>query len=62
MSLAKKNGCRDLPAALKASEEKSLARKAWRPENSGADPTGRGINGVLDEEVGYELSIREILD
>jgi hypothetical protein len=55
-------GLRDLPGALKASEEKNLARKAWRRENNDADPTGRGINGVLDEEVGYELSTREILD
>jgi hypothetical protein len=55
-------GCRNLPGALKASEEKSLSKKAWRPEESGADPTRRGINGVMDEEVGFELSTREILD
>jgi hypothetical protein len=56
------NQYRDLPAALRASEEKSLSRKAWRSEDSSSDPSGRGINGVLDEEVGYELSTREILD
>lgn len=52
----------DLPAALKASEEKSKARTPWQPLNSGADQSGKGVMGVMDEELGYEIRMRETLD
>jgi beta-1,4-N-acetylglucosaminyltransferase len=52
----------DLPAALGASEKKRKARTPWQPVNPGADPTGKGIVGVMDEELGYENRMRETLD
>jgi len=41
----------NLPKALEASE--AQARKRWPPDNSKADPSGRGLMGVLDEEMGW---------
>lgn len=43
----------DLPAALKESETLRKERQAWPPDNRGADPSGRGLAGVMDEEMGF---------
>lgn len=40
-----------LAAALEASETHS--RKRWPPDNGQVDPSGRGLVGVLDEEMGW---------
>ena len=52
----------DLSVALRTSEKKSKARTAWQPLNTVADPTGKGVVGVIDEELGYEDRMREVLD
>jgi hypothetical protein len=52
----------ELPTALRESEKRSKARKEWKPARQGADPTGRGVVGVMDEELGYESTMRETLD
>lgn len=52
-------GCfSDLAASLEESEKKSKSRTGWPPVNSGE----RGVMGVVDEELGYESRMREILD
>ncbi|KAL9013882.1 MAG: hypothetical protein Q9173_001459 [Seirophora scorigena] len=43
----------DLPAALRASEAHRKKLQAWPPNNRGADPSGRGFAGVMDEEMGF---------
>jgi len=52
----------DLPGALRASEKKSRARTVWQSVDSTADPIGTGVVGVMDEELGYESRMREMLD
>ncbi|KAL8720518.1 MAG: hypothetical protein Q9225_002640 [Loekoesia sp. 1 TL-2023] len=43
----------DLPAALRESEVHRKKLQAWPPNNRGADPSGRGLAGVMDEEMGF---------
>ncbi|KAI4155628.1 MAG: hypothetical protein L6R39_001195 [Caloplaca ligustica] len=43
----------NLPAALSESEVHRKKLKSWPPNNRGADPTGRGLAGVMDEEMGF---------
>ncbi|KAL8970686.1 MAG: hypothetical protein Q9183_001396 [Haloplaca sp. 2 TL-2023] len=43
----------DLPAALRESEVLRKERRAWPPDNRIADPSGRGLAGVMDEEMGF---------
>ncbi|KAL8694022.1 MAG: hypothetical protein Q9218_001260 [Villophora microphyllina] len=43
----------DLSAALTESELLRKNRQAWPPYNRGADPSGRGLAGVMDEEMGF---------
>ncbi|KAL8739208.1 MAG: hypothetical protein Q9181_000099 [Wetmoreana brouardii] len=43
----------DLPATLTEAATLSKKRQAWPPENRGADPGGRGLAGVMDEEMGF---------
>ncbi|KAL8873565.1 MAG: hypothetical protein Q9174_000981 [Haloplaca sp. 1 TL-2023] len=43
----------DLPAALQESEVLRKERQAWPPDNRKADPSGRGLAGVMDEEMGF---------
>ncbi|KAI9787969.1 MAG: N-acetylglucosaminyldiphosphodolichol N-acetylglucosaminyltransferase catalytic subunit alg13 [Candelina submexicana] len=43
----------NLPAAIKESEKLRERHKLWPPVNSGADPSGRGLAGVMDDEMGF---------
>ncbi|KAL9585579.1 MAG: hypothetical protein Q9212_001439 [Teloschistes hypoglaucus] len=43
----------DLAAALMESETLRKKRQVWPPDNHGADPSGRGLAGVMDEEMGF---------
>lgn len=43
----------DLPSALRESEAHRKKLQAWPPNNHGADPSGRGLAGVMDEEMGF---------
>ncbi|KAL8940691.1 MAG: hypothetical protein Q9216_002678 [Gyalolechia sp. 2 TL-2023] len=43
----------DLPKALRESEVHRKKLQAWPPNNRGADPSGRGLAGVMDEEMGF---------
>ena len=44
---------RNLPAALEESQKLQSLHRGWPPVNSGADPTGRGLAGVMDDEMGF---------
>ncbi|KAL8909063.1 MAG: hypothetical protein Q9207_000397 [Kuettlingeria erythrocarpa] len=44
---------RNLPAALRESEVHRQKLQAWPPNNRGADPSGRGLAGVMEEEMGF---------
>ncbi|KAI9709218.1 MAG: hypothetical protein M1812_007741 [Candelaria pacifica] len=43
----------NLPLAIKQSEKLRKRHKLWPPVNSGADPSGRGLAGVMDDEMGF---------
>ncbi|KZF19589.1 glycosyltransferase family 1 protein [Xylona heveae TC161] len=43
----------NLRAAITESEELRRRQKVWPPVNSGEDPSGRGIAGVMDDEMGF---------
>ncbi|KAI9671940.1 MAG: N-acetylglucosaminyldiphosphodolichol N-acetylglucosaminyltransferase catalytic subunit alg13 [Caeruleum heppii] len=43
----------DLPAAVEDAEKLRERHKSWPPVNSGADPSGRGLAGVMDDEMGF---------
>ncbi|KAI9806763.1 MAG: hypothetical protein M1825_006220 [Sarcosagium campestre] len=43
----------DLPRALLESERLRKTHKEWPPVNSGEDPSGRGLAGVMDDEMGF---------
>ncbi|KAL8974163.1 MAG: hypothetical protein Q9197_001608 [Variospora fuerteventurae] len=43
----------DLPSALRDSEAHRKKLQAWPPNSHGADPSGRGLAGVMDEEMGF---------
>ncbi|KAL8775014.1 MAG: hypothetical protein Q9209_000493 [Squamulea sp. 1 TL-2023] len=43
----------DLSAALAESDSLRAKRQTWPPQNRGADPSGRGLAGVMDEEMGF---------
>ncbi|KAL8784433.1 MAG: hypothetical protein Q9213_003956 [Squamulea squamosa] len=43
----------NLSAALAESDILRLKRQTWPPQNHGADPSGRGLAGVMDEEMGF---------
>ncbi|KAL8951654.1 MAG: hypothetical protein Q9222_002382 [Ikaeria aurantiellina] len=48
------HGCLDdLPSALGDSETLRQRKQAWPPRQHGADPSGRGLAGVMDEEMGF---------
>jgi beta-1,4-N-acetylglucosaminyltransferase len=42
----------DLSAAIRDSENLCKRQKEWPPINSGEDQTGRGLAGVMDDEMG----------
>jgi hypothetical protein len=53
---------RDLATSLNASEVKNSTRRMWAPVNSNVNQTRIGLVQFLDEELGYETHMREILD
>ncbi|MCJ1250420.1 N-acetylglucosaminyldiphosphodolichol N-acetylglucosaminyltransferase catalytic subunit alg13 [Trapelia coarctata] len=42
-----------LAAAIAESEALRVRQKAWPPANSGHDPSGRGLAGIMDDEMGF---------
>ncbi|KAK3173339.1 hypothetical protein OEA41_006668 [Lepraria neglecta] len=43
----------DLPAAIRQSESLRKSRNAWPPRNEREDPSGKGLIGVMDDELGF---------
>jgi beta-1,4-N-acetylglucosaminyltransferase len=43
----------DLPAAIRQSESLRKTLHAWPPHDDGADPSGKGLIGVMDDELGF---------
>lgn len=43
----------DLSQALSESEILRKKQSAWPPSNKGHDPSGRGLAGVMDDEMGF---------
>ncbi|KAI4098976.1 MAG: hypothetical protein LQ339_006169 [Xanthoria mediterranea] len=43
----------NLSAALAESDVLRKTRQTWPPQSGGADPSGRGLAGVMDDEMGF---------
>lgn len=43
----------DLPAAIEEAERLREKQHVWPPDNRAADPSGRGLIGVMDDEMGF---------
>ena len=43
----------DLPAAIRQSENSREKQNPWPPANEGKDPGGKGLIGVMDDELGF---------
>ena len=43
----------DLPAAILQSENLRRDQKGWPPDDKQADPSGKGLLGVMDDELGF---------
>ena len=43
----------DLPKAVKESEQLRTSEKTWPPDDSKYDPSGRGLAGIMDDEMGF---------
>ena len=43
----------DLPAAIRQSESLRTTRNPWPPQDTGEDPSGKGLVGVMDDELGF---------
>jgi beta-1,4-N-acetylglucosaminyltransferase len=43
----------DLATAFAHSEKLRERHKSWPPVNSGEDPSGRGLAGVMEDEMGF---------
>ena len=43
----------DLPAALGRSESLRNTQSPWPPADTGEDPAGKGLIGVMDDELGF---------
>ena len=43
----------DLPAAIRQSESLRKAQKIWPPADTQDDPSGKGLVGVMDDELGF---------
>lgn len=43
----------DLPAAIRQVESLRKKQNCWPPVDEGADPTGKGLLGVMDDELGF---------
>ena len=45
--------CSDLPAAIRQSEGQRKTHKPWPPANTEEDPSGKGLVGIMDDELGF---------
>ena len=43
----------DLPAAIRRSESLRNTQSPWPPADTGEDPSGKGLIGVMDDELGF---------
>ena len=43
----------DLPRALEDAEALRRKQHAWPPDNRKVDPSGKGLIGVMDDELGF---------
>ncbi|KAL9608401.1 MAG: hypothetical protein Q9167_006764 [Letrouitia subvulpina] len=43
----------NLPTALRQAEKLREKKNAWPPNNHRADPSGQGLAGVMDDELGF---------
>ena len=43
----------NLSLAIEQMEQRRKTRSIWPPSNPSDDPTGRGLAGVMDEEMGF---------
>ena len=43
----------DLPAAIRQSESLRKAGKRWPPADTREDPSGKGLVGIMDDELGF---------
>ena len=43
----------DLPAAIRQSENLRKSPTVWPPSNEREDPSGKGLIGVMDDELGF---------
>ena len=43
----------DLVPALRQSDGLREKQQAWPPDNRGVDPSGRGLAGIMDDEMGF---------
>lgn len=45
--------CSNLPAAIRRSESLRKTQNPWPPADTGEDPSGKGLVGVMDDELGF---------
>ena len=43
----------NLPAAIERSETLRKTQNPWPPADTGEDPSGKGLIGVMDDELGF---------
>lgn len=43
----------DLSAAIRQSENQRKAQHTWPPVTEGTDPDGKGLIGIMDDELGF---------
>lgn len=43
----------NLPTAIQQAEVLREKQNAWPPDNSKDDPSGKGLIGVMDDEMGF---------
>ena len=43
----------DLPAAIHQCESLRKKQNVWPPDNKEADPSGKGLIGIMDDELGF---------
>ena len=47
------NSRSDLPAAIRLTESLRKAQRPWPPVNTEEDISGKGLVGVMDDELGF---------
>lgn len=43
----------DLPAAIRRSESLRKTQNPWPPADTEEDPCGKGLVGIMDDELGF---------